>query len=145
MQAYMPYFWLGVVFCAAIVEAIGRRMIALLMIPGGVVASVLAFLRLPVWAQILAFIGVSTLCCFLFFRLATLRNGKSGRVGGTDELIGLFGKVVETVDNPAGCGLVSVNGEEWAARSVDPDGVLEPGTDVSVVAVEGVRLICKRV
>ena len=145
MQAYMPYLWLGVVFCAAIAEAIGRRMIALWMIPGGVVASVFALLRLPVWAQILAFIGASTVCCFLFFRLATLRGAKSGRVGGTDELIGLTGKVVEKVDNLAGCGLVSVNGEEWAARSVDFDGVLEAGTDVSVVAVEGVRLICKQI
>ena len=143
MQAYMPYLWLGVVFCAAIAEAIGKRMIALWMIPGAVAASVFAFLRLPVWAQILAFVGVSTLCCFLFFRLATLRSGKSGRSGGTDELIGLAGKVVETVDNLAGCGLVSVNGEEWAARSIDYDGVLEIGTDVSIVVVQGVRLICK--
>lgn len=145
MQAYMPYLWLGIVFCAAIAEAIGKRMIALWMIPGGVVSSVFAFLRLPVWAQILAFIGVSTLCCFLFFRLFTLRTGKSGRSGGTDELIGLTGEVVETVDNLAGCGLVSVNGEKWAARSIDYDGVLEEGSEVTVVAVEGVRLICREI
>ena len=145
MQAFMPYLWLGVVFCAAIAEAIGKRMIALWLIPGGVVASVFAFLRLPTWAQILAFVVVSTLCCFLFFRLMTLRNGKTGRSGGADELIGLTGKVVETIDNLAGCGLVSVNGEEWAARSIDYDGVIEEGTEVSVVAVEGVRLICREI
>ena len=82
MQAYMPYLWLGVVFCAAIAEALGRRMIALWMIPGGVVASVFAFLRLPVWAQIIAFIGVSTLCCFLFFRICgSCKPHVSGKPG----------------------------------------------------------------
>lgn len=144
MHAYMPYLWIGVVFVAAIAEAIGKRMIALWMIPGGAVASVLAFLRLPTWAQILAFIGVSTLCCFLFFRLASKKASKNAERDGIEDLIGKYGQVVEKIDNLAGCGLVSLNGEEWAACSVDYDDVLEAGTTVSVVAVEGVRLICKR-
>jgi len=143
MQAYMPYLWLGVVFCAAIAEAIGRRMIALWMIPGGVVASLIAFLGCPVWGQIPAFIAVSALCFILFFRLAAKRSVKEPRSGGTEELIGETGKVVEQIDNLAGCGLVSVAGEEWAARAVDFDGIIDEGTTVSIVAVEGVRLICR--
>lgn len=143
MPVFMPYLWLGVVLCAAIAEAIGKRRIALWMIPGGVVASVLAFVRLPVWAQILAFIVVSTVCCFLFFRLMTLRNGKRAGCGGTEDLIGKTGDVIEKIDNLAGCGLVSVGGEEWAARSVEYDGIIEEGSSVSIVAVEGVRLICR--
>ena len=144
MHAYMPYLWLGVVFCAAIAEAAGKRMIALWLIPGGVVASVLAFLKLSVWVQIPAFIVVSTLCCFLFFRLAAKRVSKGDRRGGTEDLIGESGTVIESVDNLAGSGLVSVNGEEWAARSVDFDEVIEEGATVSIVAVEGVRLICRK-
>ena len=145
MPVFMPYLWLGIVLCAAIAEAIGKRMIALWMIPGGVVASVFAFLRLPVWAQILAFIAVSTVCCFLFFRLMTLRNGKRTGSGGTEDLIGKNGEVIEKIDNLAGCGLVSVGGGEWSARSVEFDGIIEEGTSVSVVAVEGVRLICRAI
>ena len=144
MHAYMPYLWIGVVFCAAIAEAIGKRLIALWMIPGGAVASVLAFLRLPTWSQIIAFIGVSTISCFLFFRFAKKKAGKDAKRDGIEDLIGKFGEVIETVDDLAGCGLVSVNGEKWAARSLDYDDVLDAGTTVSVVAVEGVRLICKR-
>lgn len=144
MHAYMPYLWIGVVFCAAIAEAVGRRMIALWMIPGGAVASILAFLRLPTWAQILAFILVSTVCCFVFFRLASKKASKNAGRDGIEDLIGNVGQVVETVDDLTGCGLVSVNGEEWAARSVDYDDVLDPGTTVLIVAVEGVRLICRR-
>lgn len=145
MHAYMPYLWLGVVLCAAIAEAIGRRMIALWMIPGGVVASVLAFVRLPIWVQVLTFIVVSTLCCFLFFRPATRQNGRGRRNKGAEDLIGKTGRVIETIDNLAGCGLVSIDDEEWAARSVDYEVILDKGSVVAVVAVEGVRLICREV
>ena len=69
---------------------------------------------------------------------------KDAERDGIEDLIGKYGQVVEKIDNLAGCGLVSLNGEEWAACSVDYDDVLEAGTTVSVVAVEGVRLICKR-
>ena len=141
----MPYLWLGVVFCAAIAEAIGKRMIALSVVFGGVVASLLAFVGCPVWGQVLAFAGVCALCCFLFFRLMKKRGGSSRKSGGAEDLIGENGKVIEQIDNLAGCGLVSVGGEEWAARSVEYDGIIDEGTTVSVVAVEGVRLICRAI
>ncbi len=145
MPVYMPYLWLGVVFCAAIAEAIGRRMIALALVPGGVVASVFAFLHLPVWAQILAFVFVSVACGYLFFRLLPRQKSGSRRNIGAEDLIGESGTVIDQIDNLAGCGLVSVNGEEWAARSIDYDGIIDEGATVSVVAVEGVRLICRQI
>lgn len=145
MPVFMPYLWLGVVFCAAIAEAIGRRMFALALIPGGVVASVLAFLRLPVWVEVLAFFCVSVLCGYLFFRLMPRKKTGSPRNKGAEDLIGESGTVIDQIDNLAGCGLVSVNGEEWAARSIDYDGIIDEGASVSVVAVEGVRLICRQI
>ena len=145
MPAYMPYLWLGVVFCAAIAEAVSKRMIALALIPGGVVASVLAFVGCPVFGQIPAFVVVSAACGFLFLRLKPGKRGGARRNVGAEDLIGETGKVIEQIDNLAGCGLVSVNGEEWAARSVEYDGIIDEGATVSVVAVEGVRLICRTV
>ncbi|MBO4283082.1 MAG: NfeD family protein [Clostridia bacterium] len=145
MPAYMPYLWLGVVFCAAIAEAVSKRMIALSLVPGGVVASVLAFVGCPVWGQIPAFVVVSAGCGYLFFRLRPGRKGATRRNIGAEDLIGETGTVIEQIDNLAGCGLVLVNGEEWAARSVEYDGILDEGAQVSVVAVEGVRLICRPV
>ena len=145
MPVFMPYLWLGVTFCAAIAEAVGKRMIALWLIPGGVVASVLAFVGVPVWGQIPAFVFVSAFSCYLFFRLTAKRKGSAKRSAGAEDLIGVTGTVVDRIDNLAGCGLVSVGGGEWAARSVEFDGVLDEGTTVSVVAVEGVRVIVKEV
>ncbi len=62
---------------------------------------------------------------------------------GPEALINRTGIVCETVDGDAGTGLVNIGGEEWAARSVYTDDVLEEGTEVFVVAIEGVKLIVR--
>ena len=144
MQAYMPYFWIGVILCAAIVEAIGKKLIAVRFIPGAVLTSILAFVRCPVWAQILVYVGITALCWFLFIRLITPWMVARKSVGA-EGMIGKSAKVIEQIDNLAGCGLVSVDGEQWAAKSVDSDLILDEGADVTVVAVEGVRVVCKEV
>ncbi len=61
-----------------------------------------------------------------------------------DSIVGERCKVVEVIDNFAGCGLVKVKGQVWAARSVNEDDIFEAGEKLSVVAIEGVKLVCKR-
>ncbi len=61
-----------------------------------------------------------------------------------DSIVGERCKVIETVDNYAGSGLVRVKGQYWAARSVDEDDIFEIGEKLSVVAMEGAKLVCKR-
>ena len=60
-----------------------------------------------------------------------------------DEVIGSEGTVVDRIDNYAGSGLVKIGRGVWAARSVDDDLVYEPGDKITVVAAEGVRLVCR--
>ena len=59
-----------------------------------------------------------------------------------DNIVGKRGIVSETVNNLAGCGQVKVFGQCWAARSAYDDEIFEIGDTVSIVAVEGVRLVC---
>ncbi len=59
-----------------------------------------------------------------------------------DNIVGKRGIVTEAVNNDAGCGLVKVNGQSWAARSAYDDTTYAVGETVSIVAVEGVRLVC---
>ena len=50
--------------------------------------------------------------------------------------------VVETIDNFAGCGQVRVNGQGWSARAAYDEDVFEIGETLSIVAIEGVKLVC---
>jgi membrane protein implicated in regulation of membrane protease activity len=52
--------------------------------------------------------------------------------------------VIERIDNYAGRGQAKVRGQIWSARSVDDEETFEEGEILRVVAVEGVKLICKK-
>ncbi len=60
-----------------------------------------------------------------------------------DSVVGMRVTVTDRIDNVAGRGEVTVNGMQWAARTVSDDRIAESGETVTVIAVEGVRLICK--
>ena len=59
-----------------------------------------------------------------------------------ESIVGKKCTVIEAIDNFAGCGLVKVNGQSWAARSAYDDECFEVGDTLSVVAIEGVKLVC---
>ena len=67
----------------------------------------------------------------------------SGVVSCPEDLIGMSGVVEETVDGDSGTGLVTIDGNGWSARTVYADEVLEVGTKVTVVAIEGVKVIVR--
>ncbi len=76
--------------------------------------------------------------------ILTLFGKKSGQEKEftPDNIIGKKCVVTETVDNYAGCGQVKVNGQSWSARSARDEDRFEVGASLSIVAVEGVRLVC---
>ena len=61
-----------------------------------------------------------------------------------DLVIGEKCVVTERIDNYAGCGIARVNGLEWSARAAIEDQTFEAGEVLQIVAVEGVKLICKK-
>ena len=56
-------------------------------------------------------------------------------------MIGKRGVVISEIDNLQGVGQVSVNGQEWSARSSVERKILAAGTIVNIVDVSGVKLI----
>ncbi len=60
-----------------------------------------------------------------------------------DAALGARCVVTEEINNVAGAGLVRHEGHDWAARSLADEDVLPIGKTVTVVAIEGVKLICK--
>ena len=58
-----------------------------------------------------------------------------------DSLIGQEAIVTEKIDNLHSTGTVRINGQEWTARSVNPEHVIEKDETVMVRSIEGVKLI----
>jgi membrane protein implicated in regulation of membrane protease activity len=103
---------------------------------GAVAAAFISLAGPAVWVQVLAFAGAA------FISLAFLRPIARAHLSmppalrtGTAALQGARATVLQRVDQNGG--RVKIGGEEWSARAYMPDQVLEPGTSVEVVKIEG--------
>ena len=77
---------------------------------------------------------------FFFYKRKYAKQGTTG----IESVIGEKCVVTEKVDNYAGCGQVKINGQLWSARGAYENDVFEEGEQLSIVAIEGVKLICKK-
>ena len=83
----------------------------------------------------------------MLFKIKGLFNkqNKSRSVNnGIENVVGERCVVVERIDNFAGCGEVRVNGQVWSARGVGENDEFDIGETLNIVAVEGVKLICRK-
>jgi membrane protein implicated in regulation of membrane protease activity len=101
-----------------------------------VAAALVALIGLGVAAQLLVFIGGS-IATVAFLRPIARRHLRMPAAlrTGTAALEGTKAVVLQRVDVLGG--RVRIGGEEWSARAYMEDQVLEPGTRVEVVKIEG--------
>ena len=142
----MQYLWLALLVLSALLEGLLTTGVFLCFVPASLVAMILAFLNLPILVQIGAFLVLSGLS-LLFLRplVCGILHKKSSDVFSVESAVGTRCTVVERLDNLAGRGAVTVGGMEWAARTVSDEIVIEAGCEVEIIAVEGVKFICREV
>ncbi len=136
--------WIAVIVVAIVVEVLTDQLVSIWFVPGAVVATVLDFCEVHlVWqvlvVLVLAGAGIVFAKTFLAKRIRT-RIVKTN----IDAIIGERCVVTEKVDNYVGCGQVKIKGQIWSARGVGEDDVFETGEVLHVVAIEGVKVICKK-
>jgi membrane protein implicated in regulation of membrane protease activity len=126
---------------AAVLLAVGEILTPGLFFLGPVAlaaagAAIAAVVGAPVWLQLVVFAGASVASVGLLRPIARahLRMPAAIRTG-TAALEGTRALVLQRVDENGG--RVRIGGEEWSARAYMPDQVLEPGTQVEVVKIEG--------
>ena len=73
-----------------------------------------------------------------------LKRGNNSEDFDLNSVIGEKCVVIEEINYYAGSGIVKVKGTQWAARSSYEEEIFPVGETLKVVAIEGVRLICKR-
>ena len=106
--------------------------VALAAVAGAVSAAIGA----AVWLQLVIFIAGSLASLGLLRPIARahLRMPAAIRTGAA-ALEGAHAVVLQQVDRDGG--RVRIGGEEWSARAYMPDQVIEAGTQVEVVKIEG--------
>ena len=106
--------------------------VALAAVAGAVAAAVGG----AVWLQLVVFIAASAASLGVLRPIARAHLHMPAAIRtGTAALEGAPAIVLQRVDGDGG--RVRIGGEEWSARAYMPDQVIEPGTRVEVMKIEG--------
>ncbi|MFW0794684.1 NfeD family protein [Gordonia sp. CPCC 205515] len=136
----------ALVWLAVAIILVGAEMfigdLVLLMLGGGALAAAAtdAIFDPPLWVDGVVFAVVSILL------LATVRpvakrhmQTRPVLLTNTEALEGRHALVTERVDEHDG--RVKIGGDVWSARTMSPGDVIEPGTEVTVVQIDGATAV----
>lgn len=142
MTDYVVWFWLGVLALAVFLEMSTMALVSVWCAAGALVSVFAAYFGASLQAQLLLFVGVSILTAALVRPLAKKYADPHKVPTNADRLLGMQGRVTETVNNGHCTGAVYVDGKTWTARSVDGE-VIPKGETVEIERMEGVKLIVR--
>ena len=143
MIEYMPYVWTLTLILCVLMEAATAALTAIWFMPAGFICLLLSLYAVPFHIQIIVYVALSALTLILakfVFRKKTIEPTRTHT--NADRLIGNTAVVTVRIDNAAPSGEVTVSGQVWTARS-DNGEIIAPGEQVTVLRIEGVKLIVK--
>lgn len=140
----MSFVWLAVLALALVVEAFTTDFVAIWFFPAALISMVLALFSVPIPVQLLLFAAVGCVLVFSTRPLCKKILKSKGDKTNVDSLPGKTAMVTEEINNLLEQGEVKINGLRWSARA-EGEGVIPVGTQVEVLAVQGVKLIVRAV
>ena len=134
--------WVIALILFAIIEAATVQLVSVWFAVGALAALIADLLGANVTVQFVAFLVVSIICFIVTRPLVKKFSASKIQSTNADRCIGETAVVVEAIDNVNAKGQVKVNGNIWSARS-ENDEVIAEGEKVTVLKIEGVKLIVK--
>ncbi|MDE6890924.1 MAG: NfeD family protein [Lachnospiraceae bacterium] len=133
--------WLVVFVACIAIEIITMGLTTIWFAGGALFAAIGAAVGAPIWLQAV-FFGAVSLVLLYFTRPIAVKYFNKDRVKtNAESLVGKQAIVISEIDNLQGIGQVSVNGQEWSARTVEEGVTLQTGSVVVVRAISGVKLM----
>lgn len=139
----MPAVWLVLMIILLIVEGLVPGLVSIWFALGALGALLSAIVGAPLWLQVLWFLLISLVTLVLTRPLAKKYVNSRATPTNADMLIGQECIVTEAIDNVLGLGAVTVGGKIWTARTENHDVKAEVGRVMTVVRIDGVKLIVK--
>lgn len=142
LLANFGYVWLGLLVIFMIFEGATTALVTIWFALGSLAAVITSFITDNVFIQAAVFLAVSVIT--LLVARPLVRNHKKRAVAtNADSVIGKLAVITEEVNNIQNSGALYIDGKVWTARSESGE-VLPVDTPVTVVRIEGVKLIVKK-
>lgn len=135
-------FWICAMVVFLVVEAFTTSLVSIWFALGCLVAGIFAYCGLGDTGCILIFAVISAVSVFVFKKFYNKSFAPKAQPTNADRLIGEKGVVEDSIDPVLSKGTVLVHGRLWSAKSTDE---VESGSTVEVTAIEGVKLVVKKV
>lgn len=141
MDVNMTVVWLVLLVILVVVELITMGLTTIWFAGGALAAALISIPGTPLALQILVFLVVSALLLY-FTRPVAVKYFNRDRIRtNVESMVGRQAIVISEINNLEGIGQVNTGGMEWSARSSYHNVVLPVGTVVTVLGVDGVKLI----
>ena len=128
-------------FVLLIIEIVTLGLTTIWFAAGALFAFFAALLGMNQGIQIGVFVVVSVVLLFFTRPLAVKYLNTKTIKTNTEALVGKTARVIVDINNLKSQGQVVINGLEWTARSSDDTVVFKIGDAVTIVGIEGVKLI----
>ena len=140
----MLYFWLGVTVVALVLEFITADMVTIWFAGGGLIAMILALLKVSIYVQIPVFIAVSIVCLLCFRKMVMKKlNVKTSNLNA-DSVIGKeYILLTEIGFNKPGS--IRVNDVVWSAISENEMDEIAEKSKVRIIGLRGNKYIVEEV
>ena len=137
----MEIIWLALTAVLLIIEIATLGLTTIWFAAGALFAFFAALLGMNQGIQIGVFVVVSVVLLFFTRPLAVKYLNTKPIKTNTEALVGKTARVIVDINNLKSQGQVVINGLEWTARSSDDTVVFKIGDAVTIVGIEGVKLI----
>ena len=134
--------WLGMFLVLLVLEIISLGLTTIWFAGGALAAFAAALLGANIIIQAVLFLVISLVLLFVTRPIAVKYFNNNLAKTNVENVIGKTAKVSRQIDNVNSLGEAVLEGETWMARSENNEIIAE-GTLVTVVAVEGVKLIVR--
>lgn len=135
--------WLILFIVLIVIEVLTMGLTTIWFAGGALIALLMAFAGFGLPLQIAVFIVVSVVLLLLTRPIAVKYFNTERQKTNAESLIGQQALVLADVDTLHASGLVKVNGQEWSAKTDEPDGFIPKDSIVSIEGIQGVKLIVK--
>ena len=136
-------YWLILFVVLLIIEICTMGLTTIWFAGGALVAFVMGIIGFGTTVQIIVFLIVSVLLLVMTRPIALKYFNKERQKTNAESLIGPQALVLEDVDTLHARGLVEVNGQEWSAKTDDPEGFIKKNMVVVIDGIQGVKLIVR--
>ena len=140
-MGHMVITWMALMAVLLIIEIVTLGLTTIWFAAGALFAFLAALIGLNEGIQIGVFVVVSIVLLFFTRPLAVKYLNTKTVKTNTEALVGKSARVILDINNLKGQGQVVINGLEWTARSSDDTIVFKTGDVVTIVGIEGVKLI----